>query len=407
MHLPNVMETPFCVHCGQRGHGCNGYAADDAVQRRGVAPEPSVEGGQSLAVFWRVRTDGDGVIVDLLVATSKLDARQVQTAVPPACRRPAVTLAAAEVDDDRGEALLTVADWVPRVPAVHLVPAFSALTASDWSARFEMSVLGSERWSPWIGAASLGPAPFDAIAGACSALAADIDVFLAPRPVEAVRLRVRLRADDVRALLAAPWLLTLSAAGGDGSPATGVASPLVEGPARLVVPALSQMAEDPAIAMRVCSPVSVAMVLGFWGRPVEVATIAAEVHHAGLDRYGVWPAAIRAAARRGVAGYLLRFPDWGAAAWCLGRGLPVIASIRYEAGELDDAAIAATDGHLVVLTGYDDGTVLVNDPAAPDAGTVARRYRLDQLTRAWLTRSGIGYVLFPPETLGTATSAGR
>lgn len=339
----------------------------------------------------------DGVTVDLLVAASGLDARYVQTAVPPGCRRPPVTLAPAEVDDARREALLTVPDWVPRVPAVHLLPAFSALTGSDWSGRFEVSVLGGDRWSPWIGAASLGPASFDAITSTCSALAADIDVFLAPQPVDAVRLRLRLRAADVRALLAAPWLLTLSAAGGDGGLGTAGGSRVPDARARLVVPPLSQMAEDPAIAMRVCSPASVAMVLGFWGRPAEVATMAAEVHHAGLDRYGVWPAAIRAAARRGVAGYLLRFPDWDAAAWCLGRGLPVIASIRYEAGELADAAIAATAGHLVVLTGYENGTVLVNDPAAPDAATVTRRYRLDQLRRVWLDRSGIGYVLFPPD----------
>ena len=56
----------------------------------------------------------------------------------------------------------------------------------------------------------------------------------------------------------------------------------------------------------------------------------------------------------------------------------------------------ATTGHLIVLTGYEDGVVLVNDPAAPSAETVPRRYRRDQLTRAWLERRGIGYVLFDP-----------
>lgn len=334
--------------------------------------------------------------VDLLVATSGLDAERVQAAVPPECRRPPLRVAPAQVDDTRGEAIVTVPDWVPRVPAVHLLPAFSALTASDWSGRFEVSVRERDQWSPWIGAASLGPAPFDAIAGTCSSVAADVDVFLAPRPVEAVRLRVRLRAADVRAVLAAPWLLTLSAAGREGSPVATAQPGVRGGQVRLAVPPLSQMAEDPAIAMRVCSPASVAMVMGFWGVPVAVATVAGEVYHAGLDRYGVWPAAIRAAARRGVAGYLLRFPDWGAAAWCLERGLPIIASIRYEAGELSGAAVAATAGHLVVLAGYQDGTVLVNDPGAPDAAAVTRPYRLDQFRHVWLDRTGIGYVLFPP-----------
>ena len=137
------------------------------------------------------------------------------------------------------------------------------------------------------------------------------------------------------------------------------------------------------------------MVLGFWGRPADVASVAAEVYHPGLDRYGVWPAAIRAAARRGVAGYLLRFPDWASARWCLGQGLPVIASIRYGAGELTGAAVAATTGHLVVLTGYEGDAVLVNDPAAPDDATVPRRYAVDELRRVWLDRAGVGYVLRP------------
>jgi Peptidase_C39 like family len=74
----------------------------------------------------------------------------------------------------------------------------------------------------------------------------------------------------------------------------------------------------------------------------------------------------------------------------------VIASVRYDAGELSGAAIAQTSGHLLVLTGYADGEVFVNDPAAPRAGEVARRYRLDELRRVWLARSGVGYVLFAP-----------
>jgi uncharacterized protein YvpB len=209
-----------------------------------------------------------------------------------------------------------------------------------------------------------------------------------------VRLRVRIRAPDVRELLAARWLVALSAC----DPGTVKSDESLLAPsATIAVPPLSQMEESPSIRHRICSPASVAMVLERWGRHVEPATLAAEVFHRDLDLYGVWPAAVAAAARRGVAGYLLRFPHWAAAAWCLSAGLPIVASVRYASGELSGAAIESTDGHLIVLTGYEGDDVLVNDPAAPSRGAVARRYRREDIERVWLEQSGVGYVFFDPE----------
>src|SRR3989442_7917709 len=153
------------------------------------------------------------------------------------------------------------------------------------------------------------------------------------------------------------------------------------------------MATDEWIRVRICPPASVAMVLAYWSARVEVASLAREIFPPGLDRYGVWPAAIRAGGRYGVAGYLLRFPDWPSAAWCLAQGLPVIASVRYGAGELAGAAIPETTGHLLVLTGYEGDAVLVNDPAAATAASVARRYRLRPPCRVSVELAGGGLVL--------------
>jgi peptidase C39-like protein len=325
---------------------------------------------------------------DLFVAVHGLDRALLTRAVPPACLRSVET--APPPVREGAQVVIALPAWTPRLRATHLLPSFAPLTDAAVAFRFELSARVAGQWSPWVATVTIGVADFPPLPPAAGPLTCDVDVFKAAPAVEAVRLRVRARGD-----VGARWLAALSAADGESASVRAIAG-AVE---RMRVPAFSQMEADPKLGARICSPTSVAMVLGYWDRVVAPTTIAAEVFHAGLDLYGVWPAAVRAAAARGVAGYLLRFPDWAAARWCLEHDIPIVASVRYAAGELTDAAIAATSGHLLVLVGWDDGHVLVNDPAAPSAGGVARRYRADELGRAWLARSGVGYVLFDPTRL--------
>jgi hypothetical protein len=297
------------------------------------------------------------------------------------------------------ELVLEFPEWRPRVPVRHLLPSLSVLTDRRYSVRFELSTQPAGAWSPWVATATLGPARFADLPATADGLACDVDVYTAA-PAEAVKLRIRVGGADPHALMTAPWVATLSASDG-GRPAPTVVE---AAPSRLAVPARSQRDAPPELAPRICSPTSVAMVLEYWARPADTLSLAAEIFHSGTDSYGVWPAAIQAAGRGGVAGYLLRFPDWSTAAWCLERKLPIIASIRYAAGELTDAAIAETSGHLVVITGWQGRGVFVNDPAAPTAASVPRRYRLDEFRRVWLERTGVGYVLFRPDRV---TSTGE
>jgi Peptidase_C39 like family len=338
---------------------------------------------------------------DLFRAASGWPSDVLARVVPPACDR-GVEPAPAVVAEG-GHLLLTFPEWRPRVPAHRMVPALSALGESPEGFRFELSAFAAGAWSPWIAGATLGRARFADGLARSETLVCEIDEFIANPPAERIRLALRARVGHGQSSLAAPWCVSLSAwsPGSDAAPASGGA--------RLVVPALSQMEEDAAIRHRVCSPTCVAMVLAYHGHRAAVADLAREMLQPELDLYGVWPAAIRAASRRGVGGYLLRFPDWAAAAWCLERGMPVIASVRYGAAELTGAAVGETSGHLLVLTGQAGGDVFVNDPAAPSAAEVARRYRLDELRRVWLGRTGVGYVLFTgaPAPPGTPPAAAR
>jgi hypothetical protein len=328
-------------------------------------------------------------VTDLFVAASHLDVRGVADAIPPSVRC-GVVPAPAPRRDGR-DVVVELGPWTPRTAARHLVPALALLAPRAPSVRFELAARRAGAWSPWIATATLGEQLFASMPVTTDGFTADIDEVWAMPLIDAVRLRVRAGGPAAELMFDVPWLVTLSAwdgALGDGT--TTVA------PVALEVPSRTQMTEAPDIRLRICSPTSVGMVLEYLGCAVPTPVLADAILHAPTDRYGVWPAAIRAAATYGLLGYLLRFPDWDAVAWCLAHGLPIVASVRYAAGELHDAAIAETTGHLIVITGLHGDEVLVNDPGAPTAAEVSRRYRRSDLTRVWLERAGIGYVFVRP-----------
>ncbi len=171
-------------------------------------------------------------------------------------------------------------------------------------------------------------------------------------------------------------------------------------PARveLAVPLRSQKTERPEIAGRICSPTSVAMVLGAYGidRPVlEIAEAAFDARH---DLYGNWPRNVQTAYSRGVPGYLTRLTSWREVEDLLNLGWPVIISIQTKPGELRGAPYKETDGHLIVIRGIDAaGNILVNDPAASEPEKAALTYYRDDMTAVWLKRTlGTAYVLQRP-----------
>jgi hypothetical protein len=78
-------------------------------------------------------------------------------------------------------------------------------------------------------------------------------------------------------------------------------------------------------------------------------------------------------------------------------GRPVILSHRWELGDLENAPVSRSNGHLIVVVGFTkDGDVVVNDPAAKVAGAVRRVYKRHELFRTWQIRGeGIAYLMHP------------
>ena len=317
----------------------------------------------------------------LLLFAQGLDEAALQRAVPPSIRPQQIEPLAWNGDEfsfDLPSAALA--------DALEILPCLSVVHDGAWGYQF---ALECKTKAGHRSRAVLDPVGsfVGATAGATNeAVAAEIDLLRVHSPLQAATLHLRVQG----VAPTVPALLSVSVRREGAVPAPTFTSR----DAALAVPPQSQMVLRPELASRVCSPTSVAMLLAYYDHSADIYDVIAEAHHQPSGLYGVWPANIHAAARRGLLGYLLHFPSWAAAHALLNAGFPIVASVRYEEGELSRAAIARTSGHLLVVRGCAGHTVLVNDPAA--STEVARAYDLAEFCKVWLERSAVGYVLFPP-----------
>ncbi len=155
--------------------------------------------------------------------------------------------------------------------------------------------------------------------------------------------------------------------------------------------AISQMTAEEPLRRSICSPTSLAMLL-----PCAVRDeLLAWTRDRATGMHGSWALAVRAAALKGAVAAVELHSDWETALAILHAGLPFAASIRFPAGGLQGAPLNGTGGHLVVVYGIVDNSVLVHDPAADSDETVPRRYDLAEFTAAWLASRGASYIIAP------------
>lgn len=151
-----------------------------------------------------------------------------------------------------------------------------------------------------------------------------------------------------------------------------------------------------------CSPTSTSMVLGYWNGdsgPCEPRVRAAVegVFDWIYDGHGNWPFNTAYAATQGYEGYVARFTSLARAEEFVAAGVPVIMSIAWDKGDLTGADIDSTNGHLLVLVGFDAaGNPIINDPASPANETVQRTYLRSEFEPLWLQASGgTVYLIYP------------
>ncbi len=161
-----------------------------------------------------------------------------------------------------------------------------------------------------------------------------------------------------------------------------------------------------------CSPTSMAMVMGFHGFGPKANQLSWEkgvdpvVDHAARHTYdhnyrgtGNWPFNTAFAGNYGLDSYVTRLRDLRDIEKLVHRGVPVVTSVKFGRGQLDNAPIGSTNGHLILVLGFTEaGNVLVNDPAGATNGAVPRTYDRAQFERAWLGGSGgISYIVRPTD----------
>jgi hypothetical protein len=155
-----------------------------------------------------------------------------------------------------------------------------------------------------------------------------------------------------------------------------------------------------------CSPTSTSMVMAYWADKLEDSSLNRSVPEAAAGTYdavyrghGNWPFNTAFAARAGLEGYVSRFSTVVQLERWVEAGVPVVVSIAWRQGELANAPIGSTSGHLLVVVGFSaDGQVVVNEPAAdPRLGQAVRRtYDRRQFEQLWLRASGATVYLIHP-----------
>ena len=174
-----------------------------------------------------------------------------------------------------------------------------------------------------------------------------------------------------------------------------------------------------------CSPTSTEMVVEYWGQKPSASRLAPipyadpSVDYAAMHTFdwhysgaGNWPFNTAYAGSFGLEGEVVQLRSLTEAAQFIKAGIPLVVSVAFKKGELDNAGYG-TNGHLMVIRGFTaSGDVVVNDPAsrliASDAA-VENVFDRQQFANVWLPTSrsgGIAYVIHPAGAPLPANTAG-
>lgn len=164
----------------------------------------------------------------------------------------------------------------------------------------------------------------------------------------------------------------------------------------LKVPGISQMALNHIRYRDLCSPASTASVVRYLSNnhKIDAVDFAQQVWDSGFDIFGNW--VFNAAQASACLGpnwncWVERLNGFNSIYQYLKQGIPVVVSIR---GPLKGSAQAYSQGHLLVVIGYDslNQKVMCMDPAFPLDHQTHVYYDFSDFVQAWNRRGNLAYV---------------
>jgi len=160
-----------------------------------------------------------------------------------------------------------------------------------------------------------------------------------------------------------------------------------------VKPVLRTQIKDKKLAARICSPAALTAVLNYHGAKTNLPQVMKGVYDENAKIYGAWPLNTAYAAQLGFKTAVVRCSSLAQAEGEILQARPLIASIAYKKGQLKNAPVAQTAGHLVVIAGFDkNGNILAADSAAKTP--VLHVYERRQFARAWIkNKKGLAYAV--------------
>ncbi len=291
-----------------------------------------------------------------------------------------------------------------RYPFTELLPSWNLTAPENTGAVLDVRVRDASTggWSPWLFVQSWGVVPREV--NRVTAFAdgeVEVDILALKRDADAFEMRATLYTFDVTGTItpelrrAAVVYSKPVASEAERQQLVGKPEPLPAGWVRdLAVPYRPQGALPKSVRSDTCSPTSVSMVMAYQGVDEPTATVAQGIYDNDHDLFGNWGRAITYPSTRGLSGEVVRISTMDEARAYIAKGQPLIASIRYAKGEFPSSLANYSDGHLIVIRGFNSaGDAIVNDPGhrARGNGVV---YKADELAKAWIANTGgVTYVI--------------